>query len=161
MAVSFVAASAVVTGANPTVAVPSGYAQGDLLVIVTTGTATPTTPAGWTQSGVQGGTGFITILSKFASGTEASVAVTLAGTTSKAVMLAYRGASGIDTVSGFTTATAATSVATGLTGNAFANELEVSIFVGNNAVDMTGYVGQGFVYVANNTNDPNEIGVQV
>jgi hypothetical protein len=132
MAVSFVAASAVVTGANPTVAVPSGYAQGDLLVIVTTGTATPTTPAGWTQSGVQGGTGFITILSKFASGTEASVAVTLAGTTSKAVMLAYNGASAIDTVSGFTTATAATSVATGLTGNAFANELEVSIFVGNN-----------------------------
>jgi fibronectin-binding autotransporter adhesin len=57
------------------------------------------------------------------------VAVTLVGTASKAVMLAYRGASAIDTVSGFTTATAATSVATGLTGNAFANELEVSIFV--------------------------------
>jgi hypothetical protein len=33
--------------------------------------------------------------------------------------------------------------------------------VGNNAVDMTGYVGQAFVYVANNTSDPNEIGVQV
>jgi hypothetical protein len=132
MAVTFVAASATVTGANPTVAVPAGYAQGDLLVIVTTGTATPTTPAGWTQRSAQGATGFITLLYKFAGGTEASVAVTLAGTTSKAVMLAYRGASAIDTVSGFTTATAATSVATGLTGNAFANELEVSIFVGNN-----------------------------
>ena len=132
MAVSFVAASTVVTGANPTVTVPSGYAQGDLLVIVTTGTATPTTPAGWTQRSAQAATGFITLLYKFAGGTEASVAVTLAGTTSKAVMLAYRGASAIDTVSGFTTATAATSVATGLTGNAFANELEVSIFVGNN-----------------------------
>lgn len=33
--------------------------------------------------------------------------------------------------------------------------------VGNNAVDMTGYSGQAFVYIANNTSDPNEIGVQV
>ena len=33
--------------------------------------------------------------------------------------------------------------------------------VGNNAVDLTTYLAQVFVYVANNTNDPNEIGVQV
>ena len=132
MAVTFVASSPTVAGANPTVAVPTGYAQGDLLVIVTTGTATPTTPTGWTQRSAQGATGFITILYKFASGTEASVALTLVGTTSNSVMIAYRGASAIDTVSGFTTATAATSVATGLTGNAFANEVEVSIFVANN-----------------------------
>jgi hypothetical protein len=33
--------------------------------------------------------------------------------------------------------------------------------VGNNAIDLTSYLGQAFVYVANNTDDPNEIGVQV
>ena len=61
MAISFVAAGAVVTGANPTVAVPAGYALKDLLVIVTTGTATPTTPAGWTSRGAQGLGVFLTI----------------------------------------------------------------------------------------------------
>jgi len=39
--------------------------------------------------------------------------------------------------------------------------VNIAGIVGNDAVDMIGYVGEAFVYVANNTNDPNEIGVQV
>ena len=138
MAVTFVASSAVATGTNPTVSLPAGVIEKDLLLLITTGTAAPTTPAGWTQRSAQGANGFITVLFKFATGTEAaSQAVTLAGTTSKAVMLAYRGASAIDTVSGFTTAVG-TSLAPGLTGNAFANELEISVYAGNNAVGAWG-----------------------
>ena len=139
MAVTFVASSAVATGTNPTVSLPAGVVEKDLLLLITTGTATPTTPAGWTSRSAQGATGFITIFFKFATGTEAaSLALTVTGTTTKAVMLAYRGASAIDTVSGFTTAAAATSLAPGLTGNAFANELEISIYAGNNAVGVWG-----------------------
>jgi hypothetical protein len=108
MPISFVAAGAVATGTNPTVAVPAGYALNDLLVIITTGTATPATPSGWTSRGAQGATGFVTILSKFAAASESSVALTLAGTTSKAVMVAYRGVSGTDTISAFTAQTGTT-----------------------------------------------------
>ena len=37
MAISFVAAGAVSTGANPTVVVPAGLAPGDMLLLVTSG----------------------------------------------------------------------------------------------------------------------------
>ena len=133
MAVSFVASSAVVTGANPTLSLPTGVVEKDLLLIITTGTATPTTPAGWTLQRAQAVTSFLTVFSKFATGTEAAtLALTVAGTTSSAVMVAYRGASAIDSISGTTTATAATSITTGLTGNTQPNDCEISIYVGNN-----------------------------
>lgn len=130
MAISFVAASAVVTGANPTVAVPAGYALGDLLVIITTGTATPTTPSGWTSLAAQGATGFVTILYKFAAASESSVAITLAGTTSKAVMVAYRGVSATDTISAFTTATG-TTLATATLTTTYANGYVISVYGSN------------------------------
>jgi len=132
MAISFVAAGAVVTGANPTVAVPAGYAEKDLLVIVTTGTATPTTPAGWTSRGAQGLGVFLTIFYKFASGTESSVTLTVAGATTKAVMLAYNGVSAADTITAFGTATG-TSVATAALSTTYVNEYVISVFAGNTA----------------------------
>lgn len=132
MPISFVAAGTVAAGTNPTVTVPAGYQQGDLLLIVTAGTATPTTPSGWTQVSAQGTGQFITILRKVATGSEASVALTLAGTTSRAVMVAYRGVSATDTLS----ATYATGTGTTVTPNtltaSFANEYIISIYAGAN-----------------------------
>ena len=61
MAISFVAASAIVTGSNPTVAIPAGVVENDFLVIIYRGTATPATPAGWTSRAAQGAGNFLTI----------------------------------------------------------------------------------------------------
>lgn len=127
MAITFVAASAVVTGANPTVAIPTGYAKDDLLLIVTTGTATPTTPAGWTQLASQGANQFITVLYKYAAATEASVAVTLAGTTSKSVMTAYRGAGAFQASATFLTGTNI-APSTNTTTTTYANDFVLSIY---------------------------------
>lgn len=139
MAVSFVAASAVVTGANPTVVLPSGVVEKDLLLLITTGTATPTTPAGWTQRSAQGNNNFLTIIFKFATGTEAaSVALTQAGASTNAVILVYRGASAIDTVSGFTNNAAGTSLAPGQTGNTQPNDCEITVYAANNVAGTWG-----------------------
>jgi hypothetical protein len=127
MAIAFVAASAVVTGADPTVAIPAGYAEGNLLVLVTTGTATPTTPTGWTQRYAQGAGRFVTVLTKYAGSTEASVALTLAGTTSKSVMLCYSGAGSYDVVGTVATGTS-TSAATVSQTTTYANDFVISIF---------------------------------
>ena len=138
MAVTFVAASTVVTGDNPTVAVPAGYAEKDLLIIVTTGTATPATPSGWTASKVQGSNGFLTILTRFATSSESSVTLSLLGTTTSAVMLAYRGVSAIDTISGITNTTSGTSLAPGQTGNTSTNDCEISVWVADNIAGTWG-----------------------
>ena len=137
MPISFVASGTVATGANPTVTVPSGYALNDLLVIITTGTATPTTPSGWTQLAAQAATGFVTILYKFAAATEASVALTLTGSTSKAVMTAYRGVSLTDTISAFTTGTGTTRATATLT-TTYANEYVISVY-GSNSGSATNW----------------------
>jgi len=138
MAVTFVASSAVATGDNPTVAVPAGYAEKDLLIIVTTGTATPATPSGWTARSVQGSNGFLTILTKFATSSESSVTLSLLGTTTSAVMLAYRGAAAIDTISGITNTASGTSLAPGQTGNTSTNDCEISVWVADNVAGTWG-----------------------
>ena len=132
MAISIVGASASpASGANPTVTVPVGVIQGDLLIIITMGTATPTTPAGWTSGGAQGASQFITIFYKYADATNASVALTVAGATTRAVMLAYRGASAL---SGFatSTATAATSIASAAFTTLYDNQYVVNVYASNN-----------------------------
>jgi hypothetical protein len=106
MAITFVAAGSIDTGANPSVTVPAGYQANDLLLIVTTGSTTPTTPSGWTLLAAQGTVASnvsITVLYKFAASSESSVALTMAGTTSKAVMIAYRGVLAADALAAFTT----------------------------------------------------------
>ena len=127
MAISFVAAGTVATGANPTVTVPTGYAQDDFLIIVTAGTATTTTPTDWTLISAQGAGQFITTFYKFANASEASVALTNAGTTTKAVMMAYRGVGLFDVVSAYTTATA-TTLATATQTTLLANDYVLSIY---------------------------------
>lgn len=127
MAISFVAAGSTTFGANPTIAVPSGIAAGDLLLIVTTGTATPTTPTGWTLLSAQGASQFITILYKYASPSEASVALTLAGTTTRAVMVAYRGGGAFQVVPTYTTGTGTSATPNTLT-TTYANDYVIDIY---------------------------------
>jgi hypothetical protein len=137
MAISFVAAGTVITGANPSVPPPVGYAEKDLLVLVITGTATPGSLTGiWTRIGAQGAAGFITVYYKFALGTEANSVVTVAGATTKAVMLAYRGVSAADVISTFSTATG-TSLATNTLTTTQPNEYIISIFASNTTAAST------------------------
>jgi hypothetical protein len=127
MAISFVAAGAVATGSSPTVPVPAGYQQGDLLVIALAANALPSTPTGWTLIANQTTTPAIYVFRKFATGSETSVLVTSSSTATSAVMLAYRGVSATDTVSTGTTATS-TTIATGTLTTSYANEYVVSIY---------------------------------
>jgi hypothetical protein len=70
-------------------------------------------------------------LYKFATGSEASVALTLAGTTSKAVMVAYRGVSATDTISTFNNTTSTTTIPTNTLTTTYANEYVVSVYSAN------------------------------
>ena len=127
MAISFVGAGTVQTGANSTVDVPAGIAAGDALLIVTSGTATPTTPTNWTSIFAQGSGRFITVFLKIATASESSVALTQSGTSSKAVMIAYRGTSYFDVIGGVSTSTSTSPATTSLT-TRFANDYVVSFY---------------------------------
>ena len=127
MAISFVGAGTVQTGANSTVDVPSGYAAGDALLIFTSGTATPTTPTGWTLVLTVAATRFLTVFLKIATSSESSVALTQSGTSSKAVMLAYRGTSYFDVVGSSTSGTSILPATQSLT-TRFANDYVVSFY---------------------------------
>lgn len=128
MAISFVGAGAVSTGANSTVAVPAGIAAGDTLLIVTSGTTpTPTTPTNWVSIYAQGSLRFLTVFLKIATASESSVTLVQSGTSSKAVMLAYRGTSYFDVVGTVATGTS-TSPATTSQTTRFANDYVVSFY---------------------------------
>ncbi len=125
MAISFVAAGAVATGSNPTVALPAGYAQSDLLVIVATVANTVTTPAGWTL--ISSRASALYLFYKFADDLESNVTLTSAAAATKAVMVAYRGVSALDTISATNGATS-TTIATGSLATTYANEFVVSVY---------------------------------
>jgi len=130
MAIAFVAASAVVTGSNPTVAVPAGYAQGNLLIIVATtpGGLLSSVPTGWVSRYVQTGGQRINILTKYATTQETSVS--LAGLNDagcKAVMLCYSGAGSYDVVGTLATGSSATATTTAQT-TTYANDYVISIY---------------------------------
>ena len=127
MPISFVAAGAVATGTNPTVAVPAGYATDDFLVLAVAANAAVTTPAGWTLIGSQATTPRIYLYRKFATSSEPSVTVTVASTTAVGVMLAYRGVNTTDTISTGRTATS-TTIATNTLTTTYANEYVVSAY---------------------------------
>lgn len=127
MAISFVAAGTVGTGTNPTAAVPAGIQKDDLLLIVTTGSATPTTPTGWTQLNAEGAGQFITILFKFATASESNVALTQSGASSKAVMVAYRGAGGVEVRPAFATGSSTTATPNTLT-TTYSNDYVISLY---------------------------------
>jgi hypothetical protein len=136
MAISFVAAGAVSTGISPTVAVPAGYAQGDLLIIVITTSAFPTTPTGWSAAPVVNNTlPRIYTYIKFATSSESSVVISGASA-SAAVMLAYRGVAKTNALSVLNTSTA-TSIATNTLTTTFANEYILSLYAESSASSGT------------------------
>lgn len=91
MAISFVGSGAVAS-ANP-VAVPTGYAAGDVLILVAAGVGSQTTPSGWTL--VTSVTGTTFVYTKIATASESAVTLSGFTTTGTAVMVAYRGCSGV------------------------------------------------------------------
>jgi hypothetical protein len=127
MAISFVGAGTVQTGANSTVDVPAGVAAGDALLIVTSGTATPTTPTNWTSIFSNGSGRYLNVFLKIATASESSVTLTQSGTSSKAVMLAYRGTSYFDVVGTLATGTSILPATNSLT-TRFSNDYVVSFY---------------------------------
>jgi hypothetical protein len=129
MPITFVGASASVTsGTNPFAQLPSGVIKDDLLVIVSVGGVTPATPAGWNLLNSQGAGQFITVFWRFAAADDGSnTQLTMAGTTNRAVMLAYRGAGAIELRPAFTTGTGTTATPNTLT-TTYANDRVISIY---------------------------------
>lgn len=164
MAISFVAASAVVTGANPTIAIPAGYAEGDLLIIVNTNggmVGTPATPTGWTQRYAQPTNEFITILTKYASSTETSVSLSVTPTTNKAVMLCYRGAGSYDVISTIA-AGSGTTATTNTQTTTYADDYVISIFSRNSVNGSSSFtVPAGTTSRVNSGTTPAVMGVLV
>jgi hypothetical protein len=108
MAISFVAASSVVVGligdTSLTVSPPTGYAAGDLLLIIcpagTSVTAPPTVPTGWIQLQTTSNINLTTFY-KYATAIEASTTFTVPAPAQKsAIMVAYRGVGAIQALNG-------------------------------------------------------------
>jgi hypothetical protein len=152
MAISFVGASAVVTGNNPTVAVPAGVAADDLLLIVISSNSTAATPAGWTLLSSQGAGQFISIVYKYAGTTNASQQVTSPSIASKAVMLAYRGTGAFQVVPAYTTGTGTTATPNTLT-TTYANDYVVSIYASAAQATVTNWTPNGST--TSRVNSPN------
>ena len=135
MAISFVGASAVVTGSNPQVFQPAGVIQDDLVFLIVTGTGTPSTPSQFTLLSTQGTGRFISIYYRYVGSiTYVNTNVSLAGASTKAVMIAYRGAGVIQTLPAYTTGTGTTATPNAATAS-YANEFIISIYA--NALNAT------------------------
>jgi hypothetical protein len=133
MAISFVGAGAVATGASPAVAVPAGTAQGDLLLLVFSGTTIPafftSISQAWVQLVTQGTGQFLTVFYTYSQGATqpATVTLSVAGASTKAVVLAYRDAGAFETLPAFTVGTGTTVTPNTLT-TTYANDYVVSIY---------------------------------
>jgi hypothetical protein len=128
MAISFVAAGTVIQGPNPTIPVPTGYAAGDLLILVLNNSAPPASITGWTLLTSNIAVPQFSIFYKTAGASESSVAITSASATSVNVMLAYRGTSGFDVTGAFANTGSATSLATATLTTTQANDYIISIY---------------------------------
>ena len=138
MAISYVGAGAVVRNVvNPTVAVPAGVVERDLLIIITTSSGASTVPTGWTTRFV-GANVNISIFYKFADATNPSVTIANASTGSIcAVMIAYRGVGASDTISAVKNATA-TNIATNTLVTSFPNEYVISVYTSDSNTNTWG-----------------------
>ena len=134
MAISFVGAGTVQTGGGPTLDVPAGVVAGDFLIITTTGPITPTTPTNWTLLANTSLNRFLTFFVKIATASESSV--TLFGSTSKAVMVAYRGVGWSDTLS-TNAGSSGTSAVTNQITTRFANDYVLSLYASTGNATFT------------------------
>lgn len=142
MAISFVGAGTVASGSNPALTPPAGIAAGDLLIVVSAGTAAGSVNTnlllssfGWTRIANQNAGQFISVSAKIATNANENIQLSQSGTTTRAVMLAYRGVGWYDVVAAFNTGTG-TSASTLTQTTGFANDFVTSIFAASN-VDAT------------------------
>lgn len=91
MAWTFVSASATVTGSNPALTLPDGWATGNLLVAYSTTSANAPTmsTAGWTLISGTGTTSSPPVFYKIATAGETNPTMNITGTTGVAVILCY------------------------------------------------------------------------
>ena len=125
MAISFVGAGTVSTGANPTVSVPTGVAAGDVLLIFASSSNGITAPTGWT--GVQTFNTTNIIFLKIATSSESSAVASASNTNTAAVMVAYRGVGYVDVVGTQNSNTSTTPTTNSIT-TRFANDYVISFY---------------------------------
>jgi len=129
----FISAGAVATGANPTPAVPAGYAAGDLLILVaTSGTAYSTTPptgygGAWLAQRTTASP-MLTVGMKVATGSESAPTLTNSATTSSAVLLCYRSTRQVTDVVGTIATGTSSSPATSSQTTTKTNDLLLEIY---------------------------------
>lgn len=135
----YVSQGAAGTGSNPTVALPTTHASGDLLVIVAASNNAITAPAGW-STGVNNAAGArLSIFYKVDGGAESNVSLTASGSATQAIMLSYRNtnATPLDVAGTTNTGTSTTITTTSLTTLTNA-AIVISAFVSNsNAATFT------------------------
>jgi hypothetical protein len=127
---AFVAAGTSVTGSNPTVGLPTGWATGNLLVVLSAaGNAfTQVTPTGWTQIILNGTNQHISAWWKFAGSGETALALNNGSATNgSAVMIAYSGISALD-VLGTEAVGSGTTVTTNSLTTTVADDLVISLY---------------------------------
>jgi hypothetical protein len=131
MAITFVGAGSVVVGVNSSIPIPTGYAVGDLLLLVCeNGTNTAiTTPSGWTLLSFQNASRGFSIFYKFAVASQTAPFVTFANGASVGVIVAYRETTAVDTISAYTSGTSTVlTMPTATLTTANNNEFVISIY---------------------------------
>lgn len=140
--ITFVNVGTVGTGVNPTAALPSGWATGDLLVIWGGSNNNFTSPAGWNISLNYTATSPRALFAwKIATSGETNVSITNSGGSTSVVMGAWRNVSGLDTngtvgtgiSTSNTTNTLVTTVDNSIVISAFSNNQNTSTYTGTPA----------------------------
>ena len=130
MPISFVGAGAVTSGViNPVVGLPAGIQDGDLLFLIVNagGGSAVGAPSGWTSTFSIGSSPNYLVFNKFADGTDVNISISSGNSSITAVIIAYRGASGIHTFSTAATATSTTIASNTLT-TTYDNQYVVTIY---------------------------------
>jgi hypothetical protein len=125
MAISFVAAGTVGTGANATAGLPAGTTAGDVLIVTLAATTVPGAPTGWTAVA---STGSMAVYYKIAGATETSLAFSGLSIGAKTAMVAYRGAGAYEVVPAITSGTSTTATPNTVT-TTYANDYIVYCYI--------------------------------
>lgn len=137
MSWAFVGASAVSTGSNPTITLPTN-AAGDLMLIggASNGGAFSAI-SGWTEVERNSSSQALSFWWRVSSGSESSVAITSSGATTVVAAVVYSGVNDYDTKSAIAAGTGVTSISTNSLTTAGADELVISLFASNATATRT------------------------
>lgn len=148
---SFVAAGTAQGGSAPTVPLPAGWQQNDLLVLAGTGGQSAySAPAGWSTGVASASAPRQALFYKFAGASESSVAVTGGGAAGQMVMLAWRNVNTLD-VNGTIKLTNSTTASTNSLTTTIDNDLVISIFSEDATGTTPGSVTGTTIRYADNT----------